>query len=457
MSVNWEPWTEIGSAAQFTEHYRAGAFYAFKPEEVIKAFELALAQTHPQIFIANINWQSVSFNQAFLSELTPSKKVEVPILLQLREAIPSKRKSILIDYLQLTVGSILGMSSIDAGIGFSEAGMDSLMTEELYEKLQTDIGSLYQFPVTVAFDYPSILKLTQYFEEHVFSLLDRAPKEFSVNVFDSLIKPIQPQGNHFPLFCFHGVDGGILGFMDLAKALGADYPLFGIESLGYSNRNQPFHTNFQEMITDYIKAIQTIQPQGPYHLGGFSMGGIVSAEIAFQLERQGQIVNLLFALDSLDPYANKKLGPLIDPQLILWEIFKKSYNLEITALSTLSLDAQTIKQLYETNKANINFDYVSFKHRLDILLNNGVLIDEYVPRHYDHLKQACLFKCKTSLFATLGYPSEEKIKINIENFEEHTLDCEHFTILRPPHINLIADILKNYILQKKSNQKNSSL
>ena len=87
------------------------------------------------------------------------------------DALPSERKDILIDYLQQTVGKILGLSSIDPEIGFFEAGMDSLMAEELEKKLQTDIGGLYKFPATLAFDNPSVQKLIHYFEEHIFPLI----------------------------------------------------------------------------------------------------------------------------------------------------------------------------------------------------------------------------------------------------------------------------------------------
>ncbi len=60
-------------------------------------------------------------------------------------------------------------------LGFFDAGMDSLMAVELRNKLQENIGSIYTFPSTLAFDHPSINKLVQYFEEHIFALLGLAP------------------------------------------------------------------------------------------------------------------------------------------------------------------------------------------------------------------------------------------------------------------------------------------
>ena len=118
LSINWGPWAEVGMAAQLTERHRAGGFNAIKPEDGIKAFELALTDSHPNVSIANIDWKLVNDdNQAFLSQLVPTKAKKKPLLLQrLSEALPSERKEIVNDYLQQTVGKILGLASIDLDI-----------------------------------------------------------------------------------------------------------------------------------------------------------------------------------------------------------------------------------------------------------------------------------------------------------------------------------------------------
>ncbi len=173
LAISWGPWAEVGLAAKLTERHRAGGFTAFKPDEGIRAFALALTQSScPHVSIIDVNWKLVPSQQSFLSELIVAKSAETPILLQrLTEALPSERKDLLTNYLQQIVGKILGLSSINPELGFFEAGMDSLMTEELQEKIQGDIGSLHKFPATLAFDYPSIQKLTQYFEIHIFPLI----------------------------------------------------------------------------------------------------------------------------------------------------------------------------------------------------------------------------------------------------------------------------------------------
>jgi len=55
------------------------------------------------------------------------------------------------------------------------------------------------------------------------------------------------------------------------------------------------------MAADYIKEIGTIQPEGPYFLGGYSFGGLVAFEMAHQLHKQGQKVALLVVIDPASP------------------------------------------------------------------------------------------------------------------------------------------------------------
>jgi aspartate racemase len=51
------------------------------------------------------------------------------------------------------------------------------------------------------------------------------------------------------------------------------------------------------MASFYVKALRDAHPDGPYVLGGYSMGGMVAFEMAQQLQAQGQKVSLLVIID----------------------------------------------------------------------------------------------------------------------------------------------------------------
>jgi thioesterase domain-containing protein len=109
--------------------------------------------------------------------------------------------------------------------------------------------------------------------------------------------PIQPGGSKPPFFCVHGGGGNVLIYRELARHLGADYPFYGLQARGLDG-NTDYLTTTQAMAESYLQEIRELQPEGPYYLGGFCMGGQVAVEIAQRLVRDGQRVNLLFLIDT---------------------------------------------------------------------------------------------------------------------------------------------------------------
>jgi len=99
------------------------------------------------------------------------------------------------------------------------------------------------------------------------------------------------------LFFVHGAGGNVLLYRQLAHHLGSDYPFYGLQSEGLDGR-QPYLTCVPDMAAHYLKQIRGLQPEGPYYLGGYCMGGTVAYEIAQGLREGGQAVNLLALLDT---------------------------------------------------------------------------------------------------------------------------------------------------------------
>ena len=80
-----------------------------------------------------------------------------------------------------------------------------------------------------------------------------------------------------------------------------DYPFYGLQSHGMDEKHAG-HTRIEDMAAHYIDAIRTVQTTGPYHLGGFSLGGLVAYEMACQLVAAGEEVGILMLFDT---YASK--------------------------------------------------------------------------------------------------------------------------------------------------------
>lgn len=107
---------------------------------------------------------------------------------------------------------------------------------------------------------------------------------------------IQPAGERPAFFCVHPAGGDVLCFQALSRHLGADQPFYGLQSRGLAAGEEPLAT-IEEMAAAYRDEIVRAAA-GPYHLGGWSLGGAVAFELARQLAAAGHQVALLALIDA---------------------------------------------------------------------------------------------------------------------------------------------------------------
>ncbi|OJH37307.1 alpha/beta fold hydrolase [Cystobacter ferrugineus] len=116
---------------------------------------------------------------------------------------------------------------------------------------------------------------------------------------ESLV-PLQPHGAKRPLFFLPGGEGSMFNYHALARRMGPDQPLYGLQSRGLCGERPPF-TRIEDMAADHIESMRTVQPHGPYLLGGHCAGSMVALEMALQLRRRGEQVAMLVACDAWSP------------------------------------------------------------------------------------------------------------------------------------------------------------
>jgi amino acid adenylation domain-containing protein len=114
----------------------------------------------------------------------------------------------------------------------------------------------------------------------------------------SSLVPIEPGGSRPPFFCVHGAGGNVVLFRDLARNLAPDYPFYGLQPQGLDGGSH--FTSVEKMASHYLDEIRELQPEGPYFLGGYCLGGLIAFEIAQRLQADGQRVAFLGMIDSLN-------------------------------------------------------------------------------------------------------------------------------------------------------------
>ncbi|MGW6789411.1 amino acid adenylation domain-containing protein [Streptomyces chartreusis] len=122
-----------------------------------------------------------------------------------------------------------------------------------------------------------------------------------------VLLPLRPEGTRKPLFCLHPSMGLSWSYAALVPYLPADLPVYGVQARGLAGTEELPHS-IEEMAADYADEIRTVQPEGPYHLLGWSFGGMIAQAIACRLEELGEEVALLALLDAYPSSAGKSIS-----------------------------------------------------------------------------------------------------------------------------------------------------
>ena len=231
--------------------------------------------------------------------LMPNGKVDRGGLPEAGRAQPGREKQFVAprDPLEAQLVSlweeVLGVRPIGVTDNFFELGGHSLAAVRLFALIEKRLGK--RVPLATVFQGATV--------EHLATILrqrSQAPPHSS-------LVAIQAEGNRRPLFLVHPAGGHVFPYVHLARHLGSDQPTYGLQAKGLEEGSQP-QSRIEDMAAYYIEALRKVQPDGPYLLGGWSMGGVVAFEMAQQFHAQGQRVALLALLDTRIPAADEELA-----------------------------------------------------------------------------------------------------------------------------------------------------
>ncbi|BCQ27138.1 hypothetical protein NK8_53270 (plasmid) [Caballeronia sp. NK8] len=218
--------------------------------------------------------------------LTPNGKLD-------RRALPDPQwqsldeyvapRTALEDTLAQCFASVLGLERVSVFDNFFALGGHSLLAVQLTAHIDAKLGQ--NISIRELFKAPSVAELA-----------DRLNTTPSNTEFDTIL-PIRAPGEGAPLFCIHPVGGLAWSYAGFAKSLEGNQPIYAIQTPALQ---QPDYSpaTIEEMASDYIARIRSIQPHGPYRLLGWSFGGLVAYEMATQLQSLGETIDQLVLLDS---------------------------------------------------------------------------------------------------------------------------------------------------------------
>jgi len=181
---------------------------------------------------------------------------------------------------------VLGIESVNVTDNFFDLGGHSLMAVRLMNEIKKVTG--VEIPLTALFQGATIERLAS---------LVRG----TVSVPQAIVHQIQPGADCPPFFAAVLAGLNSLGYVPLAKHLGPDQPFYTLQSPGQGPQatGKPYSIReYEAVAAEYVRAMRSVQPHGPYHIGGTCEGARIAFEMTRLLESEGERVALLAIIDT---------------------------------------------------------------------------------------------------------------------------------------------------------------
>jgi thioesterase domain-containing protein len=238
-----------------------------------------------------------------------------------------------------------------------------------------------------------------------------------------------------PLFCAHPAGGLSWNYAGLMREIEAQRPIYGLQAPGVAH-DVPYATSIKEMAEDYVNAIRQIQMQGPYHLLGWSFGGVVAYAMACRLQQMGERVALLGIMDSYPSTDARQSSPMTEEKLM--KEIAPMLGLDLGGLGDEPLNFTAIYLAAKrAGQIPADFDERIARRNMEMLLHNSILEQRFRVSHYDG---DILFFFADVKDGEHRLPSAWQPYIT-GNLEVHTVHCKHYEMTEPAPLKVIGKIL----------------
>ena len=189
-------------------------------------------------------------------------------------------------------GEILGSAELGRDDDFLALGGDSLQVQQLLARVSAAFGvTLVTGDLML---HPTIRLLAARIDDAGVP----SPGRRKGSRRSGVLVPLQVGGNRQPVFAFAGAGSPAMSMAPLARALGADRPVYGLQAHGLERRGFPDWT-ISHASRRCVREIRSVQESGPYVFVGHSLGGVIAMETARLLEQQGEEVSAVICLDTI--------------------------------------------------------------------------------------------------------------------------------------------------------------
>jgi phthiocerol/phenolphthiocerol synthesis type-I polyketide synthase D len=256
------------------------------------------------------------------------------------------------------------------------------------------------------------------------------------------LRPAPPGTRRPPLFTFHPAGGPTSVYRPLTQLLPAEQAVYGLERVDELS-------TVEDKAAHYLGLIRAIQPEGPYHLLGWSFGGCLAYELARQLTEAGQDIGFLGLIDTILPAA---LPEQDSPQLLLERFGRFAEYVETTYGHRLDLPYEELSATPEDRQIDVIMRLVAeagldmspgiMEHQRTSYVDARVG-ERYLPRPYDG--HVVLYRAQQSQRLTTALdPRYLRDEADLgwaplcRSLEIVPVEGDHLSVIDPPHVRTIA-------------------
>lgn len=321
---------------------------------------------------------------------------------------------------------VLGNQQIGIHDSFFEVGGHSLLAVQL----MTSVKQTFDMDLTIGhlFEAPTVAKLCLHMED-----LDEKSS------LQSLLPLRKNEGND-NLFCVHPAGGLSWCYAGLMQHLPQQQALYGLQAVGIAEA-VALPKTLIEMAAGYITEMKRVQPEGPYELLGWSLGGNVVQEMAVQLEAKGEQAHLI-VLDAY-PVHHKMGDQTLEEEAV--EALLALGGLDVELIEGEPTLENVLALLKKEGSALASLSIDTLQRLLKTYMNSITLLRAHEPRR----SQASMLFYQSTILPEWFEAVDPRIWQNyIDNIDIYKIACRHKDMCQPEPIREIGAKMADYFTKK---------
>ena len=181
---------------------------------------------------------------------------------------------------------VLKVDQVGINSDFFDMGGHSLIAVELLSKIFKETGT--KLSISCLFQNSTIQKQAALIEKTAIALEEKM----------TALVPIRAEGNKPPLYLIHGGGFDVTFYQCIVRYMDSDQPIYALQAIGLDGKHEPLES-VEEMAAHYIGEILEQNPEGPFHLAGYSLGGTIAYEMARQLKAMNKAIGVVGLFDAV--------------------------------------------------------------------------------------------------------------------------------------------------------------